>query len=108
MSTKNDIASFGLKQGYNGVATFLGFLVHPYRTMQKVVEKHIPLLLMFFPLFLCVIGWSLAHFAAMIFISFIPLVGFWWFLETWWMTFWTMWQITLLYLYWRFSSISRE
>ncbi|HSW90105.1 MAG TPA: hypothetical protein VLH19_04510 [Patescibacteria group bacterium] len=89
---------------YNISSTILGFLEHPYSTMQKVVEARVPLAFIFFPLLFCVIGWAVAHFLAGLFLSILPLFGLWWFLEVWWLTFWGLWQITLIYLFWRFSS----
>lgn len=86
---------------YKSCATIIGFLAHPYQTTQRVVAKDIPVSLMFFPLLLCFLGWYLARTQASLFLSLVPFVGFWWFLEVWWLLFWGMWQITLLYLYWR-------
>lgn len=87
------------------VTTIVGFITHPYNTMQKVVEKHIPMGFIFFPAVLCVLGWMIARYFAWIFLFLVPAIGLWWFLEVWWLTLWGLWQITLLYLYLRFSSV---
>jgi hypothetical protein len=89
---------------YGTIATMLGFLTHPYQTMQKVVEKHVPMPLIFFPAVFCFIGWFVARDFSWFFLGVVPLFGMWWFLEVWWLTLWSMWQVTLLYLFWRFSS----
>jgi hypothetical protein len=90
---------------YGVISTILGFLTHPYQTMQKVVSKDIPIAFLFFPLVFCLIGWLLAHELAWAFLDLLPLLGLWWFLEVWWLCFWSLWQVTLLYLFWRFSSL---
>ncbi len=90
---------------YGLSATVLGFLTHPYQTMQKVVEKDVPLAFVFFPAFLCVLGWLFAHEMSSRLLAMIPLLGLWLFIEWWWLMFWGLWQVTLLYLFWRFSSI---
>lgn len=99
MLTNTTIFAYGM------ISTILGFLAHPYQTMQKVVEKHVPLSFIFFPSVFCMIGWLIARELSWFFLGILPFLGVWWFLEVWWMTFWGMWQITLLYLYVRFSSI---
>lgn len=83
----------------------LGFLTHPYPTMQKVVKHDVPFIYIFFPAGLCFLGWFVARTFAFIFLAVLPLVGIWWFLEVWWLTLWGLWQVTLLYLYFRFSSV---
>jgi hypothetical protein len=91
--------------GYGIAATMLGVLTHPYQTMQKVVSKDIPIGFVFFPFLFCLIGWFVAHEFSSNLLQFLPLLGLWWFLECWWLSFWGLWQVTLLYLFWRFSSL---
>jgi hypothetical protein len=94
----------GLFLSYKAIVIMAGFLRHPYQTMQDVVEKKVPMLFIFFPLVLCVAGWTVARFFSLFFLSLAPYIGLWWFLEVWWMSFWTLWQATLFYLYWRFAN----
>lgn len=89
---------------YNVVTTILGFLEHPYPTMQKVVKAQVPFVYIFFPAVLCIVGWFVARTFAAFFLRLVPLLGIWWFLEVWWLVFWGLWQVTLLYLYSRFRS----
>lgn len=93
---------------YGIISTILGFLTHPYSTMQKVVEKHIPIAFIFFPAVFCLFGWLVAKELSWLFLRILPFVGWWWFLEVWWLSLWTLWQFTLLYLYIRFSTIHKE
>jgi len=90
---------------YGTISTILGFLTHPYQTMQKVVAKDVPLAFIFFPAVFCLFGWLLAHELSWLFLDIVPLIGLWWFIECWWLSFWALWQVTLLYLFWRFSSL---
>ncbi len=96
-----------LKFFYHIFSTIFGFLQHPYQTMQKVIEKDVPFVFIFFPAIFCMIGWFTARELSWVFLGILPFVGVWWFLETWWLTLWSLWQITLLYLYLRFSSIGK-
>lgn len=89
---------------YRAGVRVVGCLQHPYQTVYDIVEKQTPIGFLFFPLLFCLIGWWVARTFAFVFLSIVPFVGFWWFLEVWWLTFWGMWQITLLYLYIRFHS----
>jgi hypothetical protein len=99
---------FTTSLSYGALATILGFLTHPYTTMQKVVGKHIPLVFIFFPALFCLLGWLTAKELAWLFLDILPFVGLWWFLEVWWLTLWGLWQITLVYLYLRFNSVHTE
>jgi len=93
---------------YQVLTTITGFLLHPYPTMQKVVDQDVPMLYVFFPFVLCLLGWWVARTFVGFFLSLLPLLGVWWFLEVWWLVFWASWQLILLYLYLRFRSIKSK
>lgn len=88
--------------GYNlGVVT-LGFLTHPYKTVQNVVKRQLPAACILIPSFAWLVGFILLRTLEHVLFSLIPFIGFWWFLFVWVLLFTLMWQILLLYLFVRF------
>ena len=97
--------------GYHVGTVVVGLLAHPYKTVQNIVRKSIPSSSIFFPLVCWIVGMlllrALEHYMWFV----VPSLGLWWFLFVWGTTFLLFWQILLVYLFLRFSSVltsSRE
>jgi hypothetical protein len=97
-----------LQFGYHLGAVLLGFLTHPYKTVQDVVRQRIPGTIIFFPLLIWIAGVVLLRASELILYKILPFLGFWWFLFVWYTVFLLFWQILLLYLFVRFSKSISE
>lgn len=93
--------------GYRASVVVLGLLVHPYKTVQDVVRKGIPVGSIFFPLLCWIVGLILLRAIEHFLWILIPFLGVWWFLCVWGTVFLLLWQILLVYLFMRFSHSLR-
>lgn len=91
--------------GYHVGGVLLGFLVHPYKTVQDMVRKRIPTPILFFPSLCWIAGFIVLRVTESLLWSFLPYLGMWLFLFVWGTFFLLFWQILLLYLYLRFSRV---
>ncbi|PWU23756.1 hypothetical protein C5B42_01875 [Candidatus Cerribacteria bacterium 'Amazon FNV 2010 28 9'] len=85
----------------------VGLLRHPYKTVQDVVRSKIPGIIILFPIFVWMVASIILRVFDDLFFAFIPFIGFWWFFFVWVSVFTLLWQILLLYLYFRFSSVMK-
>jgi hypothetical protein len=91
---------------YHVGSLLLGLLVHPYKTVQDIVRFGIPGTPIVFPLFCWVAGVFILRLIEFVVFSFVPYIGFWWFVFVWVTIFLLFWQILLVYIYLRALSIS--
>ncbi len=97
-----------IKRTYKVSSITLGFLTHPYKTVQEVVASHVPFTICCIPLGIFVLGAFLFLFCSHVLFALIPLTGMWWFL-CWWITsFFVSWQILIWYLCLRFVLVARS
>ena len=117
MSKKKRIVM--LSTGYWFGAHSLGLLVHPYQSMRRLVKLELYKPLVMLP-GVCLLGWWMVgmvvsrfnvlsalglSFLAVRFEHFGPMQLMLGFLFMWGVVFLVMWQVLLLYLYWRFKSL---
>ena len=80
-----------------------GLILHPYQTMQYLVEEKVFVWLTFAPMLLCASFLILWWAGLQLFFVFIPFIGLWAFAAIWAVFFFAFWQSLLLYLLIRFS-----
>lgn len=89
---------------YHVGAVALGFLSHPYKTMQEVVRQKVPGTVIFVPFLIWIAAMLLLRVSELALYGLVPFLGFWWFLFLWFTVFLFIWQVLLLYLFWRFAA----
>ena len=80
----------------------LGLLLHPYQTMQDLVESGVFIWLSLLPFGLWMVGGGLWMVGNRLFFQTLPFIGLWIFALLWFSLFLLLWQILLLYLLVRF------
>ncbi len=84
-----------------------GLILHPYQTMQHLVEDRIFLWLTFLPIYLGILFYSTWWFSLQFLFRYLPYLGAWAFSLIWGSSFLLFWQILLLYLFLRFFMTLR-
>lgn len=80
-----------------------GLILHPYQTMQYLVEEKVFVWLTFIPMLVGLIFLIIWWICLQTFFAMMPFIGLWAFTAIWAMFFFVFWQILLLYLLVRFS-----
>lgn len=87
---------------YSVLQASAGLLIHPYQTMQHLVEDKVFMWLTFLPIPLIFVFFLIWWFALQSFFRTIPYIGAWAFTLIWGGSFLLFWQILLFYLFVRF------
>ncbi|MEO8581549.1 MAG: hypothetical protein ABI425_03105 [Patescibacteria group bacterium] len=87
---------------YSVLQASAGLLIHPYQTMQHLVEDKIFMWLTFLPILLVTLFFFIWWLALQSFFATIPYIGAWAFTLIWGGSFFVFWQVLLFYLFLRF------
>lgn len=97
-----NIKTLVLSTSYSIFQASAGLLLHPYQTMQYLVEEKVFVWLTFIPTFILAVFVLLWWLSIRYFFLSIPFIGLWAFALVWAVCFTVFWQILLLYFLIRF------